>query len=99
MSYTTINAKNNVFEQGAHYMTSPYGMRDGRMHNGIDLIGKAYAGDNIVAFADGKVIAMLNTCNGATPAEGNHVVIDHGNGAVTYYYHIRKGSVTVNVVV
>ena len=100
MGYTTINAKKSVFKEKVHYMTSPFGMRtmNGKtsMHNGIDLIGKSYACDYIVAFADGKVTAMLNTCGGSSPSTGNYVTIDHGNGVQTVYYHMRKGSVTVN---
>lgn len=101
MGYTTINAKQSVFKEKVHYMTSPFGMRtlNGKtsMHNGIDLIGKAYACDYIVAFADGKVTAMLNTCGGSSPSTGNYVTLDHGNGVQTVYYHMRKGSVTVKV--
>jgi len=100
MGYVTIKAKQSVFKEKVHYMTSPFGMRtmNGKtsMHNGIDLIGKAYACDYIVAFADGKVTAMLNTCGGSSPSTGNYVTIDHGNGVQTVYYHMRKGSVTVN---
>lgn len=99
MAYITINAKQNVFKQGVHYMTSPFGMRtmNGKksMHNGVDFIGNQYACDHIVAFADGKVTSMLNTCSGKTPATGNFVVIDHGNNIQTVYYHMQKGSVPV----
>lgn len=101
MGYTTINAKKSVFKEGVHYMTSPFGTRtlngNTSMHNGIDLIGKNYACDYIVAFAAGKVTAMLNSCGGSTPSTGNYVTIDHGNGAITVYYHMRKGSVAVKV--
>lgn len=99
MGYTTIKAKQSVFKENVHYMTSPFGMRTlngtTSMHNGIDLIGKAYACDYIVAFADGKVTAMLNTCGGSSPSTGNYVTLDHGNGVQTVYYHMKKGSVTV----
>ena len=100
MAYTTLNCKKSVFQQGVHYMTSPFGMRTlggvTAMHNGIDLIGKAYACDYIVAFADGKVVGMLNTCSGRTPYHGNYVELDHGNNVRTVYYHMAKGTVTVN---
>lgn len=92
-----IDTKINVLQNGVHYMTSPFGKRGAGMHNGIDLIGKGYARDSIVAFADGKVIATLNTCSGKTPATGNFVKIDHGNGFLTVYYHMAKGTVKVNV--
>lgn len=101
MWYTTINAKHNVFKQGVHYMTSPFGERiiNGKkeFHNGIDVIGNGWACDYIVAFADGKVIDMLNTCSGNFPATGNYVVIEHGFGKRSVYYHLAKGSVVVNL--
>ena len=97
--YTTLKAKHNVFKQGVHHMTSPFGMRtlNGRtsMHNGVDVIGNGWACDYIVAFADGKVTDVLNTCSGKTPATGNYVVIDHGNNVKSVYYHMAKGSVKV----
>lgn len=101
MAYITLNCKNKVFRQGVHYMTSPFGMRTlggvTAMHNGIDLIGKAYACDHIVAFADGKVVGSLNTCSGRTPYHGNYVELDHGNNVRTVYYHMAKGTVPVKV--
>ncbi len=88
MTYITLNVKNKVFEKGLHYQTSPFGMRDGYMHQGIDMIGKAYAGDNIVAFADGTVYV-----NAYDDSRGNYIVLKHSNGTETHYYHMRSRSV------
>jgi murein DD-endopeptidase MepM/ murein hydrolase activator NlpD len=61
-------------------ITSPYGMRWGRMHEGIDL-GAAY-GTPIAAAAAGTVIYA-----GWMGGYGNLTVIDHGGGLSTAYGH------------
>lgn len=59
-------------------------------HNGTDI--GAPAGTTIVAAADG--IVMLAGWNGSY---GNCVMINHGNGVVTLYGHIRNGGIKVKV--
>ena len=61
-------------------VTSPFGWRWGRMHEGIDL-GAAY-GTPIAAVAAGSVIYA-----GWLGGYGNLVVIDHGGGLSTAYGH------------
>ena len=61
-------------------ITSPFGMRWGRMHEGID-IGVPY-GTPIHAAASGTVIYA-----GWMSGYGNLIVIDHGNGLATAYGH------------
>jgi murein DD-endopeptidase MepM/ murein hydrolase activator NlpD len=61
-------------------VTSPFGMRWGRMHDGID-IGASY-GSPIHAAAAGRVIYC-----GWEEGYGNLTVIDHGNGLATAYGH------------
>jgi murein DD-endopeptidase MepM/ murein hydrolase activator NlpD len=61
-------------------VTSPFGWRWGRMHEGIDL-GAAY-GTPILAAASGTVIYA-----GWLGGYGNLVVIDHGGGLSTAYGH------------
>jgi murein DD-endopeptidase MepM/ murein hydrolase activator NlpD len=61
-------------------VTSPFGMRWGRMHEGID-IGVGY-GTPIHAAAAGRVIYC-----GWEEGYGNLVVLDHGNGIATAYAH------------
>jgi LysM repeat protein len=87
MAYVTLNVKNKVFRQGKHYQTSPFGMRNGRMHNGIDMIAIYYAADDVVAFADGTVYV-----NAFDDSRGNYVVLQHDCGAETHYYHLRSRS-------
>jgi murein DD-endopeptidase MepM/ murein hydrolase activator NlpD len=61
-------------------ITSPFGWRWGRMHEGID-IGVGY-GTPIHAAAAGTVIYC-----GWEEGYGNFVVLDHGNGLATAYGH------------
>ena len=69
-------------------VTSGFGMRWGRMHEGID-IGCAYGAPNRAAAA-GTVI-YASWMNGY----GNLVVLDHGNGLSTAYAHASSLAVSV----
>ncbi len=69
-------------------ITSPFGLRWGRMHEGIDL-GAAY-GSPIAAAAAGVVIYA-----GWEGGYGNLVVIDHGGGLATAYGHQSRIAVSV----
>jgi murein DD-endopeptidase MepM/ murein hydrolase activator NlpD len=69
-------------------LTSGYGWRWGRMHEGIDLA--VASGTPVVSAASGTVIVA-----GWLGGYGNLVVVDHGNGVSTAYGH--NTSVTVGV--
>ncbi|KAA6347383.1 Murein DD-endopeptidase MepM [termite gut metagenome] len=71
-------------------ITSPFGMRGRRMHNGIDI--KVYTGDTIVAAFDGKVRVVSTERKGY----GKYVVIRHHNGLETVYAHLSKQLVAEN---
>ncbi len=64
-------------------ITSPYGGRWGRMHNGIDI--GAPTGTPIKASDTGVVIF-----SGNQGSYGNLIKIDHKNGYVTYYAHCSE---------
>jgi len=69
------------------------------IHNGIDIVGKNYTCDYLIAHSDGKVVAVRKdyTKNDTTGnSYGNYVKIDHGNGYYTLYAHIAYGTVAVN---
>ncbi|KAB3530204.1 peptidoglycan DD-metalloendopeptidase family protein [Alkaliphilus pronyensis] len=61
-------------------LTSGFGSRWGRRHNGIDIAAKT--GTSILAADGGKV-----TFSGRNGGYGNLVIIDHENGYQTYYAH------------
>ncbi len=67
-------------------ISSRYGMRNGRMHRGLDIAART--GTPIKA-ADGGTVVFV----GRRGAYGNLVEINHGNGYVTRYAHCS----TINV--
>jgi murein DD-endopeptidase MepM/ murein hydrolase activator NlpD len=75
----SVSAAGFVWPVGAP-ITSPFGWRWGRMHEGVDL-GAEY-GTPIVAAAAGTVIYA-----GWLGGYGNLTVIDHGGGLSTAYGH------------
>ena len=110
-----INASGNsggklVYDGGSFLWPTPtvsrissyYGRRWGRMHNGVDIANGNCWGDKIIAIADGVVTTYSNSCRhnyGKKPARtccgsgyGNYVTINHGtrNGKtyVAYYAHM-----------
>ena len=74
-------------------ITSPFGPRWRRMHNGLDL--KVNIGDTIVAASDGKVRIVKYERRGY----GKYVVIRHDNGLETVYGHLSKQLVEENQLV
>lgn len=67
-------------------ITSNYGLREGRMHQGIDIA--ASYGDNIRAAADGVVQSV-----GWISGYGQAVIVRHVNGYRTLYAHVQKALV------
>ena len=72
------------------YICSPYGMRSGRFHTGMDI--KQLLGDSILAVWDGVVRMASKNYYGY----GGTVVIRHSNGLETLYAHLSKINVVEN---
>lgn len=62
------------------YISSYYGVRNGRQHTGVDFA--AAAGTHIYAWKSGIV-----TFAGWSGSYGNFIIIDHGDGTVSRYAH------------
>jgi peptidoglycan DL-endopeptidase RipA len=78
-------------DKNATQISSPYGMRDGTLHQGIDLAGPT--GTPIYAFTDGTVAAA-----GTASGFGNWIVVDHtieGKPYSTVYGHMYDDGVLV----
>lgn len=108
-----MNVVNHVLKDTTSYrVTSPFGMRTltvsgvttTRMHNGIDLVPRAF----IISPARGKVIHIINGIRESQTAEivakaqsalyyGNAVYLEHGNGVVTRYAHLKFDSIPTNI--
>ncbi len=74
---------------GYYKVSSAFGSRWGRSHKGIDIIGShgTVYGATIVA-ADSGTVILSKYYSGY----GNCVMIDHGNGYVTLYGHMKAPS-------
>lgn len=75
-----ISEEKNFINPTEGVLTSDYGMRDGRSHNGVDI--GADAGTEICA-ADGGEVTYAGNMSGY----GKYIVIDHHNGYETAYAH------------
>ena len=64
-------------------IVSPFGMRWGRLHAGVDIA--APAGTPIRAAANGRVVLL-----GPTGGYGNYVCIQHGGALSTCYAHLSS---------
>jgi murein DD-endopeptidase MepM/ murein hydrolase activator NlpD len=72
-------------------VTSPFGMRWGRMHEGIDIA--APSGTPVQAVADGNVVLAA-----PTGGYGNYTCVDHGGGLASCYAHLSSFAVTSGAV-
>jgi murein DD-endopeptidase MepM/ murein hydrolase activator NlpD len=67
-------------------ITSRYGTRWGRMHNGLDITNSKKTKAPIQAARAGVVLEAYQHRG----AYGKLVIIDHGNGIQTYYAHLSR---------
>ena len=80
----------------AGVVTSPFGPRWGRNHNGVDLGGSV--GANIVAARAGTVVSVVASCHptsswGCGGGFGNYVTVAHDAGMATIYAHLSTVTV------
>lgn len=93
--------KYHVIEGGGEVLTSPFGMRKGKLHKGADYV-KANCAINpprvVTPFA-GRVTEIRNTVAGPSTdyLAGNYVLMDYGNGYQGRHYHLKQNSVKVKV--
>lgn len=71
-------------------MSSPYGPRWGRNHNGVDIVLRP--GHEVYCVFDGIVRYARRNSGGY----GNLVIVRHYNGLETYYAHLDDISVSAN---
>ena len=76
-----------------YYISSPFGYRWGRVHQGIDIAGSG-SGSPIFAVGSGTVVSSIGHWS-----VGNNVVINHGNGYYTVYAHLNSKLVGVGATV
>jgi len=69
-------------------VTSGFGPRDGRMHEGLDI--SAEPGTPVLAAKDGKVVYSDNAIHGY----GNMIIIKHAGNLTTIYAHNRVNLVS-----
>jgi murein DD-endopeptidase MepM/ murein hydrolase activator NlpD len=67
-------------------VTSKFGPRRRRMHNGIDV--KVYIGDTIRSAFSGKVRVVKD--QGRRVGYGKYIIVRHENGLETVYAHLSK---------
>lgn len=67
-------------------ISSPYGPRGGRIHQGVDM--PAPRGTPVRAAADGRIVAV--SPDGARQNYGNTVIILHDSGVATLYAHLES---------
>ncbi|MFF2480883.1 M23 family metallopeptidase [Paenibacillus sp. NPDC058071] len=83
-----LDALPSRWPTSSRQMTSGFGYRKdpftgkATFHAGIDISGKS--GDPVFSAANGTV-----TESGYSSSEGNHIVIDHGNGLQSVYMHLK----------
>ncbi len=115
--YSSGNSNTNIVYDGKDFLwptptvsviSSYYGPRWGRMHNGIDIANGRCWGDKIIAIADGVVTTYSNSCThnyGKKPVRnccgsgyGNYITINHGtkNGRTYVAYYAHMASIVVS---
>ncbi len=85
-----IDLRGFVMPTPSRVITSNFGRRWGRNHQGLDI--KVYIGDTIRAAFSGRVRIVKYNANGY----GKYIVIRHNNGLETIYGHLSRQLVHEN---
>lgn len=94
----TITSILPILTEGDTYrVTSPFGVRvdpvtgkRGVQHDGIDLVlWKGWGALSAIGAAWDGIVSTVSYDN----SRGNYVIIDHGGGVETHYYHLASGTV------
>ena len=80
-----INLRDFSMPTHSRVVTSNFGRRWGRNHQGLDI--KVYIGDSIFSAFPGKVRVVKNQ---GRRGYGKYIVIRHNNGLETVYAHLSK---------
>lgn len=92
-----------VLASGKQQITLYYGNQtlNGKpyYHTGIDMVKEKNSLDTIVAASGGKVIKIVSDIKGRDLAKGygNYIEVQHGDGVITKYCHLKYGSIKVKV--
>ena len=96
----TLTVKTKVLNTATHKVTRGFGGEDG--HKGLDLVpGSTSETPTVLAYDAGTVIATGNisgiykTTN--TQGMGTYVSIQHKDGSITRYQHLKYNTLTVKV--
>lgn len=80
------------------YVSSAYGNRNGKIHNGVDLLSRA-SNTKIYCPAKAKVLKVINDFPDNQHFDkahgGNELWLEHGDGYITRYCHLKYNSITV----
>lgn len=92
-----------VLASGKQQITLYYGNQtlngEPYFHTGIDIVKERNDLDAIITAQKGKVVKIVSNVKGRDLSKGygNYVELQHGNGIVTKYCHLKYGSIKVQV--
>ena len=90
---STVISNNGIFPLESYiYISSPYGMRHGKMHTGVDFA--ASTGTNVYSWKAG-VVTNASWSGGY----GNFIVVTHYDGTTSRYGHLSGYAVSKGTVV
>ncbi len=76
-------------------ISSPFGWRWGKMHDGVDISGTGF-NSPIYVVNDGEVVVANKMCKGCSAwSLGNYIVVKHDNNYYTMYAHLNQIGVKV----